>query len=170
MKQKNYDEDIRFKVRQRYATISDWMSKTIDSERVPEVKARSQCNAAIKIQKPAIISLQAKSIDTVLNRKARLSVSQQASTLQSQKVYRKLIDPNLIIRSIDYSELGDSPTKTKKKNPFQNKRLNRQFQAIYNKMQLILDSYNSRERILLQYIAKLQKEIVILKQGHIQTI
>lgn len=34
MKKKNYDDDFRFKIKQRYATISDWMSKTIDSERV----------------------------------------------------------------------------------------------------------------------------------------
>ncbi|CAD8099828.1 unnamed protein product [Paramecium sonneborni] len=170
MKLKNYDEDIRFQVRQRYATLSDWMSKSIDSERVPEVKTRSQYNAAIKIQTPAIISLQAKSIDTVLNRKQRISKSQQPTTLQSSKIYRKFIDPNFITRSIDYSELGDSQTKVKRKNPFQNQRLNRQFQAIYNKMKLILESYNSRERVLLQYIAKLQKEIVTLKQGHNQTI
>ncbi|CAD8071824.1 unnamed protein product [Paramecium primaurelia] len=166
MKLKNYDDDIRFKIRQRYATISDWMSKTIDSEKVPEVKPRSQYSAAIKIQTPAMISLQAKSIDTVKDRKPRFSQSQQPTTLQSSKIYRNFIDPKYITRSIDYSELGDSQIKTKKKKPLQNQRLNRQFQAIYNKMKLILDSYNNRERILLQYISKLKQEIVTLKQGH----
>jgi hypothetical protein len=38
---RNNDEDYRFKIKQRYATISDWMSKTIDSERVPEIRAKS---------------------------------------------------------------------------------------------------------------------------------
>lgn len=41
MKKKNYDEDIRFKVKQRYATISEWAFKTIESERVPEARAKS---------------------------------------------------------------------------------------------------------------------------------
>lgn len=58
MKLKNYNKDIRFKVRMRYATISDWMSKTIGSEKVPEVKHRSHYNAANKIQTSAMISLQ----------------------------------------------------------------------------------------------------------------
>ncbi|CAD8177202.1 unnamed protein product [Paramecium octaurelia] len=170
MKLKNYNEDIRFKVRQRYATISDWMSKTIDSESVPEVKPRSHYSTANKIQPSAMISLKPKSMDTVLNRQPRLSQSQQPTILQSSKFYRKFIDPNYITRSIDYSELGDSKNNIKKKKLYQNQRVNRQFEAVFNKMKLILDSYNNRERALLQYISKLQQEIVTLKQGHNQTL
>ncbi|CAK90461.1 unnamed protein product (macronuclear) [Paramecium tetraurelia] len=164
MKLKNYNEDIRFKVRQRYTTISDWMSKTIDSESVPEVKPRSHYSTANKIKPSAMISLKPKSMDTVLNYQPRLSKSQQPTNLQSSKIYRKFIDPNYITRSIDYSELGDSKNNIKKQKLYQNQR------AVFNKMRLILDSYNNRERVLLQYISKLQQEIVTLKQGHNQTL
>ncbi|CAD8186641.1 unnamed protein product [Paramecium pentaurelia] len=167
MKLKNYNEDIRFKVRQRYATISDCISKTIDSEMVPLVKPRSHNSTAKKIQMSAMISLQPKSIDTFFNYKPRLSKSQKPSNLQSSKFYRKFIDPKYITRSIDYSKLEDSQNKIKKKK-HQNQIV--QFQAIYNKMKLILDSYKSRERILLQYISKLKQELITLKQGHNQTL
>ncbi|CAD8186914.1 unnamed protein product [Paramecium pentaurelia] len=169
MKKKNYDEDIRFKVKQRYATISEWAFKTIESERVPEARAKSQYSGPVKVPNQAIYLLHNpfKSIDT---KKPKLALSQQPTIQQSSKIYRKLIDPNQITRSLDYSDLADSQTNTTKKKVPQNQRLNKQFQVIHNRMRLILDSYKNRERVLLKYIASLQKEIIALKQTRYQTI
>lgn len=57
MKKKNYDEDIRFKVKQRYATISEWAFKTIESERIPEARAKSLYSGPVKVQNQAMYLL-----------------------------------------------------------------------------------------------------------------
>ncbi|CAD8181324.1 unnamed protein product [Paramecium pentaurelia] len=169
MKKKNYDEDIRFKAKQRCQTISEWAFKTIDFERIQEARAKSLYSGAIKIQNQAMHSIHypSKSID---RKNPRLALSQKTTSQQSSKIYRKFIDPHQITRSLDYSDLVDSQTNTTKKRAPQNQRLNKQFQAIHNKMKLILDSYNNRERVLLKYIASLQQEIIALKQTYNQTI
>ncbi|CAK87355.1 unnamed protein product (macronuclear) [Paramecium tetraurelia] len=177
MKKKNFDDDIRFKVKQRYATISEWAFKTIESERVPESRAKSLYSGPVKVPNQAmyllhnpqhqISILRFKSID---KKKPRLAISQQSTIQQSSKIYRKFIDPNQITRSLDYSDLADSQTNTTKKKVLQNQRLKKQFQVIHNRMKLILDSYKNRERVLLKYIASLQQEIIALKQTRYQTI
>ncbi|CAD8101065.1 unnamed protein product [Paramecium sonneborni] len=169
MKKKNYDEDIRFKVKQRYATISEWAFKTLESERVPEARAKSLYSGAIKIQNQDMYSFHqpSKSIDT---KKPRLVLLQQSTKQHQQKINRKLIDPHQVTRSLDQSDIAYSQTNTAQKRASSNQRLNKQFQAIHNKMKQILDSYKNRERVLLKYIASLQQEIINLKQTQNYTI
>ncbi|CAK89734.1 unnamed protein product (macronuclear) [Paramecium tetraurelia] len=177
MKKRNYEEDIRFKAKQRCQTISEWAFKTIESERVQETRAKSLFSGSIRIQNQLMYSIQQPqkqpkiiSSKSIFRKNPRLGLSQKPTSQQSSKIYRKLIDPNQITRSLDYSELEESQANTSKRRVPQNQRLNRQFQAIYNKMKLILDSYNQRERVLLKQIASLQEEIIFLKQTQNQTI
>ncbi|CAD8093632.1 unnamed protein product [Paramecium sonneborni] len=165
MKKKNQDDEIRFKMKQKYATISDWAFKTLETQRVQEIRAKSLYSGSIKIQHQEMYSFHypSKSINT---KKAQVIISQQPRIQNQCKINKKLIESNQIPRSLDQSYIEDSKKRNiDKKRVLQDQKVSKQFQAIHNKMKLIMDSYKNRERELLNYIVSLQQEIIVLKES-----
>ncbi|CAD8172828.1 unnamed protein product [Paramecium octaurelia] len=163
---KHSDDDHRFVLKQRHETLSDWMSKkTIESERVPKPRAKSQYCTISKIQKQPTASFydSYKQAFLKFKLKPRINNSNQPPQLASS-AFSKINDSAYISKSIDYADLQTKSTKSNKKRTPIITRNNPQFQSIFERMKKVLEQKKKKEKQLLQQIAMLQSEIVNLKQ------
>ncbi|CAD8080709.1 unnamed protein product [Paramecium sonneborni] len=162
---KHSDDDHRFGIKQRHETLSDWMSKkTIESDRLPKPRAKSQYCTLSKIQKQPLTSFydSYKQAFLKFKLKPRILNSNQPSQFTSN-AFGKITDSSYISKSIDYADLQTKSSKSNKKRPII-LRNNQQFQTIIERMKQVLEFKKKKEKKLLQQIAILQSEIITLKQ------